>query len=193
MSEHKLSRRSFFGVAGNTARNSAILLTLPMILSACEQATRERLRGEDLKNLAADEALEYEAIAARIIPSDESPGAREAGVIHFIDTVIGNNREAQHAILQEGLRELQAAAASQHASSNFHSLTESQQDQLLTEIEDSEFFNTLRFLTIAGMFSLPAYGGNREKVGFELLGFVDQHAWQPPFGFYDADYREKGE
>jgi hypothetical protein len=43
------------------------------------------------------------------------------------------------------------------------------------------------------MFSSPEYGGNRDKVGFELLGFTDQHAWQPPFGFYDADYTEKGE
>jgi gluconate 2-dehydrogenase gamma chain len=76
---------------------------------------------------------------------------------------------------------------------SFYLLNEEQQDQLLRQIETSEFFNTIRFLTVAGMFSSPEYGGNRDKVGFELLGFTDQHAWQPPFGFYDADFAEKGE
>ena len=61
------------------------------------------------------------------------------------------------------------------------------------EIENTEFFSTLRYLTIAGMFSLPEYGGNRENIGYQLIGFDDRHFWQPPFGFYDADYAEKGE
>ena len=75
----------------------------------------------------------------------------------------------------------------------FHELEAAQQDQLLTEIEDSEFFGTIRYLTIAGMFSLPDYGGNRGNIGYQLLGFEDRQVWQPPFGFYDADYAEKGE
>ena len=43
------------------------------------------------------------------------------------------------------------------------------------------------------MFSLPEYGGNRDKVGYELIGFEDRHAWQSPYGYYDADYAERGE
>jgi gluconate 2-dehydrogenase gamma chain len=43
------------------------------------------------------------------------------------------------------------------------------------------------------MFSLPRYGGNKNKLGYELIGFDDQHAWAPPFGFYDADYTARGE
>ena len=35
-----------------------------------------------------EEAAEVEAIAARIIPTDETPGAREAGVIYFIDRAL---------------------------------------------------------------------------------------------------------
>src|SRR6059036_1881342 len=34
---------------------------------------------------SADEAKEIEAISARIIPSGDTPGAREAGVVYFID------------------------------------------------------------------------------------------------------------
>ena len=33
-------------------------------------------------------AAEIEAIAARIIPSDATPGAREAGVVYFIDRAL---------------------------------------------------------------------------------------------------------
>ena len=51
----------------------------------------------------------------------------------------------------------------------------------------------LRYLTIAGMFALPEYGGNRNLVGDQLVGFDDHLGWTIPFGYYDADYMEKGE
>ena len=34
----------------------------------------------------------------------------------------------------------------------------------------------------------PEYGGNRDGVGWRMIGFVDEHAFQPPFGYYDRDY-----
>ena len=39
------------------------------------------------------------------------------------------------------------------------------------------------------MFSPPSYGGNRNGVGWALIGFADEHVFLPPFGFYDRDYR----
>jgi gluconate 2-dehydrogenase gamma chain len=44
----------------------------------------------------------------------------------------------------------------------------------------------MHYLTVAGMFALPSYGGNRDHIGWKLLGFTHQHVWAPPFGFYDA-------
>jgi hypothetical protein len=41
--------------------------------------------------------------------------------------------------------------------------------------------------TAAGMFANPAYGGNRDKIGWKLLGFEDRYIWQQPFGYYDRD------
>jgi hypothetical protein len=58
----------------------------------------------------------------------------------------------------------------------------------LTSIEQTPFFNTTRLLTLLGMFSLPEYGGNRDGVGWKLIGFEDAHVFQPPFGYYDRDY-----
>lgn len=193
VSDNQFSRRAFLKSASGAAKSSIIVLSLPAILVSCEESKQANLNNEEFSLLTEEEAQEFHAIAARIIPSDETPGATEAGVIYFIDNVLADNREAEHEMLREGLRELQVSAALNFNASYFHELEPEQQDTLLTEIEDTPFFGTIRFLTIAGMFSLPEYGGNRDKIGYELIGFEDRHAWQPPFGSYDADYAERGE
>lgn len=193
MIDSQLSRRAFLSSAGRAAKSSLIVLSLPAILVSCERSKQANLNNEEFSLLTEEEAQEFNAIAARIIPTDETPGATEAGVIYFIDNVLSDNREEEHETLRQGLRELQIAAASNFSAPYFHELEPEQQDQLLTDIEDTPFFGTIRFLTIAGMFSLPEYGGNRDKIGYELIGFEDRHAWQPPYGSYDADYAQRGE
>jgi hypothetical protein len=32
----------------------------------------------------------------------------------------------------------------------------------------------------------PSYGGNRGKIGWKQIGFEGSMAYQPPFGYYDA-------
>ena len=193
MAQKSLSRRTFLGSVGGVVRSSAIVLTMPMLLAACNRAEQARLGGEKFQTLAEEEAEELEAIAARIIPTTDTPGAREAGVIYFIDNVLGDKREDGLSLLLQGLRELKASVALSFGVAYFHQLEEAQQDQALIEIEGTVFFDTIRYLTIAGMFSLPEYGGNRDYVGYDLIQFDNQHVWQPPFGYYDADYAEKGQ
>jgi hypothetical protein len=55
-------------------------------------------------------------------------------------------------------------------------------------LERTPFFGNMRFLTLIGLLALPSYGGNADRLGWKLVGFVDQHAWEPPFGHYDAAY-----
>ena len=193
MIDTQLSRRAFLRSASGAAKTSIIVLSLPAILVSCEKSKQANLNNEEFTVLSEEEAQEFHAIAARIIPTDETPGATEAGVIYFIDNVLNDDRAAEHETLRIGLRELQVAAALNFNASYFHELEPEQQDQLLTDTEGTEFFGTIRFLAIAGMFSLPEYGGNRDKIGYQLIGFEDRHAWQPPYGFYDADYAERGE
>ena len=38
------------------------------------------------------------------------------------------------------------------------------------------------------MFSSPKYGGNYRGSGWQMMGFADQHAFTPPFGYYDREY-----
>jgi len=193
VTDQALTRRAFLRAATEGARNSLIVLSAPALLAAAKHAQAAMAAGEPLSTLGADEAAEFEAIAARIIPTDETPGAREAGVIYFMDNVLGGTRAEMLPVLREQLGELQLAASGRDSSPRFHSLSEEQQDALLRDIEDTPFFNTLRYLTIAGMFSAPAHGGNRDRIGWQLIGFENRHVWQAPYGFYDADYMEKGE
>jgi hypothetical protein len=39
------------------------------------------------------------------------------------------------------------------------------------------------------MFANPEYGGNRDKIGWKMIGFDDRFSWGPPFGWYDRDVR----
>lgn len=188
-----LSRREFFSLSAQAARNSIVLLSAPAILTACAQATRVRSAGGEFSILTSEEAAEFAAIAARIMPSDETPGAEEAGVVYFMDTVLANDRERELATLRAGLNDLQARVHADYERGYFYQLSNRQQDDLLTRIEQSEFFGTVRFLTIAGMFSLPEYGGNQNLVGYEVIGFDNRHAWVPPFGFYDANSNGGGQ
>lgn len=190
MSIHELSRRKLLMALLSTSTG---ILSLPAVLEAAEHASAAHHQDKSLTTLGVAEAAEFAAIAARILPTTETPGATEAGVIYFIDTVLSSSRSELLAPLREGLAALQHAAHSNYGDPHFSKLEPAEQDVLLHTIEKTEFFATMRFLTLAGMFALPEYGGNREHMGWDLIGFDHRHAWQPPFGYYDADYAQRGE
>lgn len=186
MTNKAFSRRAFLRTATESARNSLVLLSAPAALLAGQQAHAAMIAGAQFTTLEPDEAVEFAAIAARIIPTDESPGATEAGVIYFIDRVLSDERAELLSELRTGLVELQELAKANYGGTSFSERPVAQQDALLRSIEDSSFFDAIRYLTIAGMFASPALGGNRDQVGWKLLGFEDRHAWMPPYGYYDG-------
>jgi hypothetical protein len=74
----------------------------------------------------------------------------------------------------------------------FSDLEEADQDSYLTGRQNTEFFETVHFKTLAGVFGMASYGGNHENVGWKLLGMDGPpHAWSYPFGYYDAEYMEQ--
>jgi gluconate 2-dehydrogenase gamma chain len=145
--------------------------------------------GAKIAFLSSGEAADIEAVTAQIVPTDDTPGAREAGAVYFIDRALATffaqlagDYRAQLAAFQAAYRQRYPGAQS------FASLTSEQQIEFLEGIDETPFFNITRVLTLLGMFTLPAYGGNRDGVGWKLIGFEDQHAFHPPFGYYDRDY-----
>jgi gluconate 2-dehydrogenase gamma chain len=145
--------------------------------------------GAKISFLSAAEAADVDAVAAHIVPTDDTPGAREAGAVSFIDRALATFFSQLAGDYRSQLADFQAGCRRRHpAAASFASLTSDQQIAYLKTVDETPFFNTTRLLTLLGMFSLPAYGGNRDGVGWKLIGFEDRHIFQPPFGYYDRDY-----
>src|SRR5690349_1796399 len=101
----------------------------------------DALRAQDLTYLDAATAREIEAVAETIIPGDNTPGARDAGVIHFIDRALAGHDQDQRALYRQGLEETQRKRAELFpASISIAGLSEAQRIALLTAIEDTAFF-----------------------------------------------------
>ena len=187
MTTRKRSRRDFLRLGSTVAGTSWIALNMPLILAASEKAQSNMADDVAFQNITTLQAAQLKSVVDQIIPADDTPSASEIGVVHFIDQALGGFMEAAAPMLTAGLVDLEnRSVASLPESVGFSQLTFEQQTLILESIEDSEFFAALQFLTTCGMFCMPVYGGNRDHAGWDLLGFNHQHAWQPPFGHYDA-------
>jgi gluconate 2-dehydrogenase gamma chain len=140
-----------------------------------------------LRFFTEDEALIVAAAAARIFPADDSgPGAKEAGVVIYIDRQLAGPwgrdryRYTQGPFDENAPREFgyQGKATPREsyrdglkALAGFDKLSPEEQDKKLHEIENTHLFALLRQNTIEGMFSDPVHGGNVDMVGWQLVGF----------------------
>lgn len=199
-----------------------------------------------LKFFTPHEARTVEALTARILPgTPDDPGAREAGVVYYIDNLLAYSEGFAEAVYrqppfaqtyegdsppEEGkagpypviwisadeierygyqsimtpreVFRLGLAAVDRYANEQFGSSfvdqSEDEQDQIVFALADNQatgfeplnpeqFFHVLRRYTGEGMFSDPAYGGNRNMVGWKLIGYPGaQRAYTP------ADVRTEG-
>jgi len=187
MTTPKKSRRSFIKSGGTIFGASWLAINMPLIVSAGQTAEENQQAGAVYENLSAEEAVELGAWVNQIIPADETPGAVEIGVLYFIDAALGGFMSDSAPELRQGLEEFQQKIQSSFPEVNrLSELSFGQQTDMLKSVEDGPLFEMLHFMTLCGMFCLPSYGGNRNNAGWELVGFDHRHAWQPPFGYYDA-------
>jgi gluconate 2-dehydrogenase gamma chain len=196
-----------------------------------------------------------EAAMARIIPTDDEPGASEAGAIDFLDRYLsgidyvyarpdgsgfarleGKRAEAWRQRIEivrqtylEGIEELNQRGRAEFGD-DFADLAPDQQDLVLSLMEqpardeerareeeqsiagfappepalqqiaaeiDLDFFPLLVLHTRQGFLADPIYGGNRDRVGWDVIGFpgpsslAEAHAGRYstlPY-FYAADTR----
>jgi gluconate 2-dehydrogenase gamma chain len=183
-----LSRRSFLLTAGAGLGATWLTFDWAEVANAAHDAhTVSQTGGSSF--LTSNEAADVSAIASQIIPSDATPGAREAGVVFFIDRALATFFSRMAGPFRAQVAEFQAKCrAHEPTVASFAALSSPQQIEFLTTVEHTPFFESMRLLTVLGMFTMPGYGGNRDGVGWKLLGFEDQHVFQPPFGHYDRDY-----
>jgi len=121
------------------------------------------------------------AACARLIPTDQDPGATEANVVNFIDAQlatphVGGFREE----ILAGLRQLDVLAR-RAAGTSFAAAPAAVQDQALLRLQrgmrlerrfgSRHCFQVLLTLTLEGFLGHPLYGGNHDLAGWRCVGF----------------------
>jgi gluconate 2-dehydrogenase gamma chain len=189
-----LPRREFFGALAGSVGALWLGTRESDIIATAAQALRAALATppEPFTVLTPAQAADVEAFTALIVPSDGSPGAREAHVVYFVDKSLGSWAKGQRPDFEKGWKDLSSRVAKKHGKGQaFAALTPVQQTAIVAKLEKdkSAFFEFMRGATILGMFANPEYGGNYQKAGWKMLGFDDRFSWQAPYGWYDANAR----
>ena len=127
------------------------------------------------------EARTAAALFERMFPADENgPGATEIGVVAYLDGALAGAYADKVEPYRLGLAALDRAAK-QLCGKSFADCEVERQDELMGKLECGElpnlrtppqqsFFVMLREHLQEGLFADPAYGGNRDKLGWRFLG-----------------------
>src|ERR1700686_4515740 len=197
---NELSRRRFLSQAGIGVSSAWVSAHWPEMVSAATHAHQAVQSGAAYKFefFTPAEATEIDALSARIIPTDDTPGAREAGVLYFIDRALVTFASGDQQKYRDGLPELQSLVREKFpGAEKFSAATPEQQDEVLHTMEASQtekpprrrslksaqtFLEALRVQTIAGFLIDPEAGlGNRGRVGWTVNGREPGQSCQPPF------------
>lgn len=186
-------RRHFLQQLGKVAGAAWLNAQLPYIAAAAQHAHEAVQAGNPphFEVFTPAEAIEVTAIAARIIPTDEQPGATEAGVVYFIDRALKTFASEDLPIYKTGLIEMNRDTSKLFPEVKlFSAATLEQQDGVLAEIskDQNDFFQVILGHTMMGFLADPEAGGNRNYVGWKVIGRDPAHTFSPPFGYYDKNY-----
>ena len=208
MNSFDFARREFLQLLGGTAGAVWLTAQWPAVVSAAQHAheAAKAKQPTTFDVLTPDQARELDAITACIIPTTDTPGAREAGVVFFIDRALKTFASEDLPRYRQGLADFQKLTADTFPGvRSFSAASPEQQQKILTQLfaeTDSQksasrlglppgatdFLQTIRFHTIFGFLVDPEGGGNRDFVGWKAIGRDPAHSFSPPFGFYDKDY-----
>ena len=190
MSSEALSRRLFLKGSGTLAGSSFLRAGIPGLAAVAQAACTAKEEAARFEILTNAEAREIVAIAARILPTTDTPGATEAGAVYFFDKAFGSMLADSVELARGALASFLADIPGRYPGAEvFSDLDEADQDAYLASVEDTPFFQGFRFLTLAGVFGMAMHGGNRNDIGWKLVGMDGPpHGWSYPFGYYDAEY-----
>lgn len=169
MTPNDIDRRAFVKAAG-TAVGGMILTP------ACTSS------GGRWRFLSDAEAVVVEAIAEQIIPADQDPGAKDAGVVSYIDRQLASVFDEHQQAYRRGVAGVQQISNIMFRG-DFESLPWARQTEVLRALERGEapgsiwqtesarsFFELVRDHTMQGFYGSPRHGGNRGLVSFRMIG-----------------------
>lgn len=144
---------------------------------------------ENNRALSRDESDLLAAIAERIFPETDTPGAVEIGAVEYIEIALAGDYAALAPLYRQGLRAVNRHSRGKFGK-NFLDLGNPDKDAVLRDFEagalDSfkqaaEFFEAIRYHVLEGVFCEPQYGGNKHMIGWRLVDFPGQQS-----GYADA-------
>jgi gluconate 2-dehydrogenase gamma chain len=208
MNSIEATRRQFLLRSAGAASIAWANAQWPSILAAAQHAheSAKSTGKPHFEVLTAEQARNIEAIAAQIIPSDDLPGAREAGVVFFIDRALKTFASDMVPVYEKGLADVNQLTSQKFpAARTFADATPEQQESIMTDLAEhlnppaggarrrrqagsSDFVQTIWQHTIFGFLADPEAGGNRDYAGWKAIDRDPAHSFSPPFGFYDKGY-----
>ena len=156
-------------------RSSCVVGGTMLLWSGCSKQTIH------WQYLTEEEARLVIAMSSRIIPTDDAPGAVEAGVVHYIDQQLVSHYRRWTLVYREGLKGVQKLSMAVH-SKVFQDLKPEQMDALMEQIENetvptelnpgkqvTRFFNLFVDHCMQGFYGDPRHGGNHDWVSYQML------------------------
>ncbi len=154
-------------------------LTRRSFVAASSLAALQPGQAAPLGFLTPQEATLLEALCEQIIPADDVAGAKEAGVVNYIDLQLRGPLKRFAKYYRAGLAAL--------AGTDFGSLPAAGQIAFLKRMEAGEihapewklqsaasFFNMVIDHTMQGFYGDPKHGGNKDAVSWKMLG-IGEH------------------
>ena len=151
-------RRSFLG-AGLWAAAAGALVSLP-----------RWIRNSPWRFFTPEEARTVEAICAQLIPTDQDPGAREAGVVDYIDIQLTRALKRSQPAYRQGIAAVDSASRARFGRA-FADLPSADQVEILSAAEKNSkpFFDLILAHCRQGFYGDPRHGGNRNMVSWKML------------------------
>jgi gluconate 2-dehydrogenase gamma chain len=128
-----------------------------------------------LQTFSSEEGRLVEALCDQIIPADDVAGAKEAGVLFYIDRQLAGPLHRFASSYHDNLPKL-AAFCKQSKGREFTDLSFPQQTEFLKQLEAENlktFFALVVDHTMQGFYGSPKHGGNRGEVSWDSLGIRD--------------------
>lgn len=165
-----INRRQFIK---RTALAYGSLLLLPGCMRGTQKSSYRIFTQEEA------DCLGY--ICEQFIPADEFAGAREAGVVNFIDKLLYQRFPELTENYKKGLQTVEKYCRETFGKP-FAGLSWEEQHSLLTQMECSElpesywndmkqrdFFNMVLRNTMQGYYGAPRHGGNKDYVSYRMM------------------------
>lgn len=161
------------------------------VLDATPRGTSEIVSGAPIppvtEGLTLEQTQILAAIASRILPTTSTPGAAEADAANYVTRALADPYRQFLSVYRLALDELDSFCMSS-LGAPYGDLDDVQQVAILRDLAagrieqvqgGAEFFQLVRKHVLEGVFCEPHHGGNRDMVGWRLVGFPGQRYGYP--------------